>query len=515
MVTGNLAHKLYEKEKPQEKDYTFLPEKPKWTTVSLLDIVNNNYRFEASAFSLDAKIAINKIKKSKYEYVHLWSDKGFINDCFYGGRAKRNYVSKFTKGAIGFIGSAEMLEIKPRPIKFLTSLNMNIKPFKVDIGTILISRSGTIGNVTYVSKTLSKLLVSEHAIRIIANKFSGYVYAYLKTDIGKTIVKSNTFGAVVDQIEPEHLKNVIIPNPPEEIKKKVHDLIVKSYDLRDQSNELIDQAENILYEELKLPPIEELQPEYFDTSKDLRNFETKLSELNYRLDASYHLPIVKAILKQISKSAKEIKKVGDDEISEKIILPGRFKRIYVDKENGIKFIGGKQIGDLNPITDKYLSSSIHATRAKDELILHENTILITRSGTIGKIAIAPKHWDNWAANEHIIRVFPKSSEIAGYLFTWLNSEYGNILIKRNTYGAVVDEIDTNHVASIEIPILKDQAKQKEINDLVLKANELRYEAYLKEQEAIRIVNEEVINETKDDLSIAAEKEIEYKKSNKS
>ena len=42
MVSGNLAYKLQEEQK-KEKDYTFLPEKPKWTTVSLLDIVNNNY----------------------------------------------------------------------------------------------------------------------------------------------------------------------------------------------------------------------------------------------------------------------------------------------------------------------------------------------------------------------------------------------------------------------------------------------------------------------------------------
>lgn len=88
------------------------------------------------------------------------------------------------------------------------------------------------------------------------------------------------------------------------------------------------------------------------------------------------------------------------------------------------------------------------------------------------------------------------------------------MIKKHTYGAVVDEIDTNHVGDIMIPLLKNESKQKEINDLVIKANELRYEAHLKEQEAIRIVNEDVINVTGSSKNLAAEPTVKYKKSEK-
>jgi type I restriction enzyme S subunit len=70
----------------------------------------------------------------------------------------------------------------------------------------------------------------------------------------------------------------------------------------------------------------------------------------------------------------------------------------------------------------------------------------------------------------------------------LSTEYALQLIKRNTFGAVVDEIDTTQVQNIEIPLLKNEMKQKEINDKVLQANELRYQAYLKEQDAITIMN---------------------------
>ena len=57
---------------------------------------------------------------------------------------------------------------------------------------------------------------------------------------------------------------------------------------------------------------------------------------------------------------------------------------------------------------------------------------------------------------------------------------------------MVDEIDDDHVRQIPIPLLRNQAMQQQINSLALEANVKRYEAYKLEQEALRIMNEEVI-----------------------
>ena len=56
---------------------------------------------------------------------------------------------------------------------------------------------------------------------------------------------------------------------------------------------------------------------------------------------------------------------------------------------------------------------------------------------------------------------------------------------RHIYGAVVDEIDGKQLSEVAIPLLKDKAVQSRINNLVLRANELRYQAYLKEQDALQ------------------------------
>jgi type I restriction enzyme S subunit len=118
-------------------------------------------------------------------------------------------------------------------------------------------------------------------------------------------------------------------------------------------------------------------------------------------------------------------------------------------------------------------------------------ILVPARGTIGKVMLAPKHFEQYVASENIITV-TASDKLAGYLYSFLNSGYGEVLIKRETTGSVVDMIEENHVRQVKVPLLKNQNIQSQINEMVLEANQLRYEAYLLEQEAIQAVNKQVI-----------------------
>lgn len=168
---------------------------------------------------------------------------------------------------------------------------------------------------------------------------------------------------------------------------------------------MIDEATRLLIDELELPSMDEIEREAFSYSKDFSSFPVKLSELNGRLEANYHTTVVSVIEKYLSKKSK-VCRLNDDLITKQIVLPGRFKRIYVSKGNGKVFVGGKEIGQLDPSNKKYLSISNHSKRITDELIVKENQILVTRSGTIGKVALVPRHWENWTINEHVIRIRP-------------------------------------------------------------------------------------------------------------
>ena len=73
-----------------------------------------------------------------------------------------------------------MLSVYPKPVKFLLKGDGTNK-FTLNQGQVLLSRSGTIGNVNYVNSTLENFFVSEHAIRISCTEYPGYVYTFLKS----------------------------------------------------------------------------------------------------------------------------------------------------------------------------------------------------------------------------------------------------------------------------------------------------------------------------------------------
>ena len=177
----------------------------------------------------------------------------------------------------------------------------------------------------------------------------------------------------------------------ENLKRQIHELIVKSYELRDESNAQIDEATQILIDELNLPPIEG-----FATKK---NFSVKLSDLRGRLDASFYLPIVEKIISHLKQHAAEVTTIGDNRISAAVILPGRFKRVYVDENHGRIFIGGKQIGELDPSNRKYLS-------------------------------FVPKHWDGRAMTHDIIRLIP---HIENFILNQLQFLFWKIFPRRKNF----------------------------------------------------------------------------------
>lgn len=487
MVNSNLAHKL-DNENTIDVETNDIP--LKWCSVSLSDVIFRGKRLEASVFDVEAIQALALINNGKYKTVPLYGDQGIVNKAHYGNRLKRNYVTPEHENSIGFIGSSEMLDIYPRPVKFMVD-GEKVHDLHVKEGTVLLSRSGTIGNVTFVNKTLSKFLVSEHAIRLECTDNSGYVYTFLKTKIGKKLVCSNIYGAVIQQIEPAHLTMVPVPDAPKEIKERIHNLIVESFKLRDESNELIDQATALLIDELKLPPISEFKQNNIKNSANVNAFSVKLSDLNDRADASYHLPIVDAIIKHLEQYSAEVTTIGDNRISSDVVLPGRFKRVYVNSEYGVKFIGGKEMKQLDPSSEKYISKKAHAKQLEGALGIKEYSILTPARGSLGEVVMPCKHFYNWAISDNMIQIL-SNSKICGYLYIFLNSEYGKILIQRFTYGGVIDAIEPWHIQQIQIPLLKNQIIQNKINDLALQANEKRYKAYLLEQEALKIMDEEVI-----------------------
>lgn len=488
MVNSNLAYQDIEIEIPQIKD-----EPVKWCSVSLSDVIARGKRLEASVFDVEAKQAWQTVINNRFGIKYLGTSNGLIDNAYYPGRFKRIYCSK--GNGVAFYLPSQMTDVYPKPDKYISKITKcSLDELRLKAQTLLLTRSGTIGTISYVSKTLENTVFSDDVIRVTFKDAVdlGYTYTFLKSSIGQKILTTNGYGSVITHLEPEHLNEIPIPNAPTDIKQRINNLIIDSYRLRDESNELIDNATQLLVDELHLPDISEFEVDDYKKEAPVETFNVKLSDLNGRADASYHLPIVEAIIEHLEKYADEVTTIGDKRITHDIVLAGVFKRTYVDEQYGYPFLGGKEITQLAPKTEKFLSKAIHRKRYEKELKIEENTVLVTDRGTIGTVALVPKHWNGYAVSQNVLKAVPSTNKIAGYLFIYLNCEYGRKLVQRQTYGSVVDMIDNNSLSSVEFPLLKNKDIQKKINDLALEANQKRYEAYLLEQQALEIMDNEVI-----------------------
>ncbi|MCI8332835.1 MAG: restriction endonuclease subunit S [Clostridiales bacterium] len=465
----------------------------KWCSVSLAETIENGKRLDASVFAQDARQVRDKLEKGRYQTVCLYgAEDSMIEGAFYPARFKRIYCGQ--EEGVPFLLPSQITEISPKADKFISPFTpCSFDELRLKYGDLLLTRSGTIGNCTIVSKTLEGRICSDDVIRITPKNETdlGYLYAYLNSSVGQTILQTNRYGSVIQHIEPEHLAKLPVPKPPFALREKIGSLILTSFALRDESNDLVDEATALLKEVLHLQPLSHFKNQFFDNAERLMHYQIQLDSLDERLDASYHDPMAEAILAHLRKHCKELVTIADKRISDDVVLPGRFKRVYVDKAFGVKFIGGKEIHQLNPATQKYLSLQAHKKQLAGPLGIKPNSILTPARGSLGSVSLTCRHFCDWAISDNVMQILSNDS-ICGYLYIFLNSEYGERLIRRQTYGGVVDAIEPFHIKRVAVPLLHDDSLQKKINRMALEANEKRYKAYLLEQQALALMDREVI-----------------------
>ena len=130
----------------------------------------------------------------------------------------------------------------------------------------------------------------------------------------------------------------------------------------------------------------------------------------------------------------------------------------------------------------------------EKYVLKEGTIVVAGSGTIGRVSIIGQRRDGWAADNHVVRIAPKDTLIeAGYLACFMETEHGQVLMKRGSYGSVVIEIgeDPTALLRMEIPIPKQKGLMKKVSDLYTKGQAKLEEAYDLELKTIAELNDAI------------------------
>ena len=192
-----------------------------------------------------------------------------------------------------------------------------------------------------------------------------------------------------------------------------------------------------------------------------------------RLDAGYHNPnAVSETIRRMKESNLKLKRLGD--LAE-VRLPTQFARVWAsDEEHGSPYLNATDLLNLFvrgvPTGDmRYLSRSSRVDF--DALVLRKNTLLVTCSGTIGRVYHVPQRLDGWAATHDLIRVTP-DDDLAGYLYAWCLSPAAQVQITNPTHGAQIDHITDDQLREILVPVLP-AGKMRAINAEVLGALEVR------------------------------------------
>ncbi len=93
----------------------------------------------------------------------------------------------------------------------------------------------------------------------------------------------------------------------------------------------------------------------------------------------------------------------------------------------------------------------------DAFLIQAGWLLVTRSGTLGRVFYVTDRFDGWFASDDLIRVIPNSPKTAGYLYAWLSNPLAQKQILRESYGGQIDHIDDTHLRTILVPCLSDDA----------------------------------------------------------
>ncbi|OQB20418.1 MAG: putative type I restriction enzymeP M protein [Firmicutes bacterium ADurb.Bin182] len=246
-----------------------------------------------------------------------------------------------------------------------------------------------------------------------------------------------------------------------------------------EGNPVIKNGQHLLDEDLS-----EIADSYYSfktgTLKESEfRFSIAFSELDkdsLSLNPVHYLPQHNAALKRVitigERDDFEIHRLGD---LANVYNGPRFKRPYA--ELGIssgptirKYFTGTALTQLNSDNVKYLDSAKATPQVQkqlDALTIYKGYILVSDSGTLGRVTYALSQHDGHIATNNLIRIVVDDVYLRGYLYEFLMGDLGQSLMLKNAYGTNQEHLEPDVIADIPIPIPKDRTVIEAIGEKVL------------------------------------------------
>lgn len=227
------------------------------------------------------------------------------------------------------------------------------------------------------------------------------------------------------------------------------------------------------YQQFKEGSLQESEFRYTIAFSDLDKETLSFNPVHY---LPQHNAAFKKVITLGDREDFELHRLGD---IAKVFNGPRFKRPYADigvtsGKNIRRYFTGTALTQLNSDNVKYLDSSKANAQVKkhlDALTIHKGYILVSDSGTLGRVTYALEQHDGHVATNNLIRIIVDDIPLRGYLYEFLQSELGQSLMLKNAYGTNQEHLEPDIIADIPIPIPKDKTVIQKIGNAVTESIE--------------------------------------------
>lgn len=208
--------------------------------------VTSTKHFASMAFRFDPSLHLSEGLQVREVLANAPHGLLTINDVtekvFLGNIFSRVFVKDKEHGRT-YLAASDTVLANIETGRYLSNKQSNqLKHLWLQKDWILVTCSGTLGNVTYTNSTFEDKIATHDLIRIVPNDkhiLKGVVYAFLAGKYGYYQITQSQFGGVVKHTNDKEVGKIIIPNFPESFQQEVNELIQESARLREEAAEAL------------------------------------------------------------------------------------------------------------------------------------------------------------------------------------------------------------------------------------------------------------------------------------
>ena len=433
---------------------------------------------------------IRKLKESKYEVIPVGAICKRIVDGPFGTQLK---VEDYTTEGIPVIrvSNVKTGEItEENLVRITVEKHLQLKRSRVLPNDVVLTKAGAI--LGYSAVFPSQLIegnITSHLVTITCKPEVNpyYLKTFFLSDAGQKQIYRWGNKSTRPELNTEEVRKIFIPVPSLEIQAQIVESMQSAYKQKKQkeaeAQRLLDSIDGYVLDELgiRLPEVEDKM--YFAVSSD--------EVQSNRVDAYYYQPKFEEIEKALRKGKYDLVHFATLMTD---LKNGVEIRKYADE--GYRYLRVTDLGKFGIIDNT--PRLVAVEEIPERIKLHDNSFLISRSGSLGLVSVAEEKIKDVILSSHIFKVDLDISKILpAYLEAFFRSTLGQIQFFRKNNGGIVPEISQSALKSlmVVIPSLEIQNKiSEEVKRRISEAEKLKAEASKIIGEAKKQVEEMILGD---------------------